>query len=1055
MARIDLNIIDRGTGNTYWSAENGPLKAEQLDEVMEQKTDNSGALNSLPTPFARFFVAREAFRRVTEERINSDKEAGIAYSQMVSDILDVYELLFNLTFHNNKWKRGEKLELREWDSKENLLYLKEKMPVLFNSVNSYYGIDINESKLYFLIFTENGKESLLACSSPYTGFITPPDLDKKKEKKNGTIEQRFFAGEQYKDLHIFRKSGGEYFRDIKLFEERDVDFKNYMYTLFGSDDVNEQFRTIKEYIQRFKHDKDIQVNYVQRTVSVKTDQNNDLVVNGLSILSLNEIDVNSYFTEELIRLPYRISTENFQGVTYQNDQEGRNYDYLLPFKPEVFSLFPGKNIDSDVHIGRNSVTVYLRYNGKEYQKEYAKDVISHRDGLGRIKDLQEAKINFDLGLFPNILSYKEKENNYFKVMVIGTDEDPDAPNFNIERINLTFYKNEPEGLTCIHEHRLQDNAKFGVLPAVIRSQQQFEDKECGTKFYELFDTSFDIVEIKLFNKTSGLIIPKWKKSKQTKEAYTYAIDLGTSNTFMSRCRNNENGTPDLSRKPELFKMGDNMVSYLHANSTDLQFSQTRRIENAIFAKGRKNIKTEFVPAIIDGLDYKFPIRTALCGIRDKSRKPKLFDNHNIAFFYEKMMANDDQEIYTDIKWNDKEDLLRIFVQELLLIIKCDVLQHNGDLDRTNIVWFSPLSFSVTEQDIYQDVWRTECLNILSIPKEQIRQYSESEAPYYYYKYMNYIANSDAVTVIDIGGGSTDFVYFQDNKPLLANSVHFGCDVLWENGFIAFENERQNGIYQRYAKTLQFSENHDLEKLNESFMNVDSVKTKDIINFWLSNDRDCNITKLLRNDFRPLFVFHLTTILFYMSHMYLDNKLEAPRTIVFSGNGSRYIDNFISQNMNVIKQIISMVFKQVFGGEHNINLKLPEERKESTCYGGLYREPDASNVDNVIYQGDGEKNYQTVGDMNKNLSSLKNSLLIKYKDLASLYGEVLSMLKQQKAIDNMIDTSKYLEMAEKDMGESFDTHYKTQVKEKFADEDYYNDSVFFLPIIDRIFNMTKI
>ena len=109
MPRIDLNIVDRGTQGTTWVAESVALTAESLDEVMEQKTDNSGALNSLPTPFARFFVAKEAFRRLHAEKINANNEAGFAYRQMVSDILDVYELLFNLTYHkNNSWKSGEK-----------------------------------------------------------------------------------------------------------------------------------------------------------------------------------------------------------------------------------------------------------------------------------------------------------------------------------------------------------------------------------------------------------------------------------------------------------------------------------------------------------------------------------------------------------------------------------------------------------------------------------------------------------------------------------------------------------------------------------------------------------------------------------------------------------------------------------------------------------------------------------------------------------------------------------------------------------------------------------
>ena len=81
---------------------------------------------------------------------------------------------------------------------------------------------------------------------------------------------------------------------------------------------------------------------------------------------------------------------------------------------------------------------------------------------------------------------------------------------------------------------------------------------------------------------------------------------------------------------------------------------------------------------IDGVDYKFPIRTAICKARNIVEQPKLFDNHNIAFFYEKMMETTFQECKTDVKWEENEDCIKIFIQELLLIIKCDVLQHNGE-----------------------------------------------------------------------------------------------------------------------------------------------------------------------------------------------------------------------------------------------------------------------------------------------------------------------------------------------------------------------------------------
>lgn len=1053
MARVDLNIVDRGVNGTTWVAEEHSLTAQDLDGVMEQKTDNSGALNSLPTPFARFFVAREAFRRVHEEHLNPQKEAGFAYRQIVSDILDVYELLFNMKYHkNNSWKAGQKLEIREWDCAENLEYIKQKMPILFNAIRDYFKDDIQEKKLYFLIFTENGKERLLACSSPITGFVTPPDMDKSERKVEGSMQIKF-EDDFYSSLHIHRKSGGEYFRDQKLFDERDADFKNYLFTtLFGGDNVDERYKAIKEYVRGFASDPAIRNDYRQKLVPTKTEHNDDLVVNGILFQQSDDIDIDSYFTETLIRLPYRISRGRFAAVSYQNDSQERDYDYLLPFKPEVMKLFDGQQIDSDIHLNRNSVTVNLRYNGQVYQKEYSEDPF--RAGQGRIVNLQRANINFDLGIFPNILSDQERENNYFKVMVVAADEDPEATTFDIDKISLSFFRKNGSEQERIAEVSPEDRAQYGVEPAVVRSRQKSDNADGGTKFYELFNTSFNLIEVNVMGNT-GLLLPLFEQSHTSDDTFTYAIDLGTSNTFISRCKNDAAGRPDLSRKPELFKMQRPMVNFLHEVPEKNQFSLSRRIEDSIFEHARKKVKTEFIPALIDGTDYSFPIRTALCGIRKQVGNPKLFDTHNIAFFYEKLMAGEDQDIHTDIKWEQDEKLLRIFVRELLLIIKCDILQRNGDLDRTRLVWFSPLSFMGQMRDIYQDIWTSEPKDILFIDSNNISRYTESEAPYYYYKKKDYIQDSDAVTVIDIGGGSTDFVYFKDNQPQAANSIHFGCDVLWENGFKEFGNERENGIYKRYANTLKFKQRPDLDELNVSFRDVDSSTTKDIINFWLSNADQCDIIPFMRRDFKPVFAYHLTSILYYMACMYKENGLAAPRTVVFSGNGSKYIDNFITSEGDILKAIINLIFGRVFGGEHKVNLKLPEERKESTCYGGLYREPAAPQVGEIIYQGDKTMNYETVGDITRNLEPLKRNLLQKYNELAVLYKDVLSLLKKQQVIDNTTDTAKYVNQAASDMGTPFSNYFKTQVKEKYQEEVLFKDSVFFLPIINQIFEMTRI
>lgn len=1052
MSRIDLNIVDRGVQGSEWTAEYGCLTVERLDEVMEQKTDNSSALNSLPTPFARFFVAKEAFRRVKEEHLDKRKESGFAYRQLVSDILDVYEILFNIKYHSNTWKDGQMLEVREWDSKENLAYIKKHMPVLFNSIDSYYKTDIVEEKLYFIVYTENGKDKLLACSSPMTGFVTPPDMDKTPVKIDGQTKIQYL-NDKYEGLRIKRKSEGYYFHDIQLFEDRDQEFKNYMYNvLFGSDKVSAQFKAIKDYIITFRNDPDIRNDFNPSLVPIQTDHNEDLVINGLTVMSSDEIDINSYFTDTLIRLPYRIDRERFRSVNYTKDKEDRDYDYLLPFKPQIIELFNDQPIDTSIHESRNSVKVSLRYDGRTYEKEYREDDI--KPGIGHINNMEKAKINFDLAIFPNILSSNDDENNYFKVLLASADENTDARSFNIDQISLSFFK-QGSSKPINEIDPAQTDVRFGVRPSVVRSRQKRGETGCSTKFYELFNSSFDMIEVNLQGRT-GLIIPNWDKSEATNDTYTYAIDLGTSNTFMSRCKNNLDGTPDLSRKPELFKMERQMVSYLHDASKDVQYPLPTRIENSIFNLAQDSIKTEFLPAIIDGSIYKFPIRTALCGVKNTADEKRLFDNHNIAFFYEKQMASEDQSIYTDIKWDKDDALLRLYIRELLLIIKCDILQRHGDLNKTHLVWFRPLSFEGNIRSIYNDIWKSEPKRVLSINEDQIDCYSESEAPYYYFQKNNNIYDSSAVSVIDIGGGSTDFVYFKADKPMFATSVHFGCDVLWGNGFQEWGNAKDNGIYKKYADTLNFMKNReDLQKLNESFKIDNSSSTKDIINFWLSNSDYCDIKRKLSQDFKPVFVYHLTSIIFYLASLCHDRDMPAPKNIVFSGNGSKYIDSFICSEKVVVEKIINRIFKQVFGGEHHVHLELPEERKESTCYGGLYREKNADHVDEIVYHGDVTPNNATVGYINVNYPTLRKGLMKKYSVFNDLYKVVLDMLKRDRIIENTSDTKKYTEAANKDMGTPLDTYYNKQIKGKYQEEVILYDSVFFFPIINRIYEMTKL
>lgn len=1042
MASVDLNIIDRGTGGSVWTAQNTGLQGDDLDKIKESKTDNSVALNSLPTPFARFFVAKEAFRRVTEEVRNPENGAGLAYARIVSDCLDIFELLFNKKYHEDQWKdQGIKLTIKEWDMEENMKELHDRVPILYNALYATYKEDIKEKTLYFVILEENGKQKLLGTSSPMTGFVTPPDMDKKDIMENNTPPVKL-QSEVYNTLNIQRKEGGVYFRDIMLFGKRDKDFKNYMYQLFGGTDLDNRLDEIRNYVRMFDNDPDITVDYRIKKKNVLTEYNSDLVVNGLHIGYNDETNINAFFLPKLVKLPYRLDNANFKGMQYERDINDRDYDYLLPLKSEALPYICKGGATCVCQLKPYSVVVKFRYNGNEYTKEYQLE--------GDVYDFKASDQSVNVGLFPNILSTKEEENNYFKLALTVADNnngDGEWHTLGIDDVVLSFFKKDDKGNYIRIQEADAGQAQYGAKNAVVRSKQGNGSfaQTYGTKYYELFNTSFDAMEISV-KCHKGILLPVWQNAQLTNDGYTYAIDLGTSNTFISRTKANDN------QAPEMFSMKRPMVSYLHHYDDNGQYSEVRRIESAMDKPVCEAMKTEFVPPFIDGKDYKFPIRTVVCKARNIADNPELFNNHNIAFFYEKMMGDDYQECKTDIKWEESEDCIKVFVRELLLMIKCDILQHNGMLNQTRIVWFRPLSFSGKTKRIYEKVWNDLAKEILFT--NNVDCYTESEAPYYYFDKSNIVKNTDSVTVIDIGGGSTDYVYFNENHPVAASSVHFGCDVLWGNGHNGFANVRENGVYNKYIGNLNWGKQDGLRKLESEMKVSKSCSTIDMINFWLDNNKYNDIANRLHDDCLPLFAYHFTAIIYYIAKLYKYKGYDFPRSIVFSGNGSRYIDGFMTDDIELIEKSVAVIFSKVFGTKCDIHIIMPNERKESTCYGGLYRPHLAEEVKTVVYHGV-KREYQNVGEMNAD-KKLQSELLEAYKEMNDLYSSVLDILKRGGAIDNTVNLNDFKQNAKVGYEENLSTHYRSDVKQRYTnDEDVCNDSVFFIPVIDKIFELSKL
>lgn len=1057
MSSVDLNIIERGLKGQQWTAEKGPITAGDLDKISEQRTNNSSALNALPTPFARFFVVKEAFRRALEEVKDPRKSAGDAYNRLVSDTLDVFELLYNQTYHEKRWDaNSRKIAILEWDYSSHLKDLNSQVPILGSAIENYFSTDLKaaNNKLFFIVLMNDGRDYLLGTSSPYTGLVTPPDLDKRVDKRgNGTTS---FMGKRYQQMpSLVRKSGGTYFRDIRMFGQRDKDFKNFMFYLVDNSPLGNEMNELRDYIKQVQiNDPDINKNWQPQFKTIISDQSNEVVINGLPISKDTGISTVNFFNDTLIRLPFRLAKDYYQPMTFANDNENRDYDYLLPISREGLELMDS-NFECVCKDARTKVIITLKYKGQEYTKEYYPD--ESTGSRGRIVNLSKENVNFNLGVFPNILSPNVAENNYFKVMAVMNDATTDFKPVSVEQLELSFFFRNADKRFEEIETIDQDNsnAKYGVRPAVVRSKQDTSrEVEAGSKFYEVFNKEFDAINLRFVlhsGTCEGVLLPNWKRAQRTHDAFTYAVDLGTTNTYIS-CRHlgKEN-------EPEQLNMKEPMVAFLHDFKHSNQHSLVSLIENALVPTCRKNFTTEFVPALIDGEAYRFPIRTALCVKTGDHSKPSLFDNCNIAFFYEKTLGLGNQSILTDIKWEGThEKELRLFIRELLLIVKTDVLQKNGLLANTRLIWFRPLSFKVNIKDLYNRIWEEEAKYILNIGSSQIECVSESEAPYYYFNTKNSFNSVDAVSIVDIGGGSSDFIYFADGKPQIANSIHFGCDVLWGNGFSGFANDRTNGIYERFADSIHLGDHDDeLEMLNIRMRTNKDVSTKDIINFWLSNDKRCEISKKLKENYKPLFLYHFASIVYFMAKMYNSKNLACPRSVLFCGNGSKYIDGLLSSDKSTIKEIVTTIFKEIYGDIKDVQVILPESRKECTCYGGLYRDSDVAVPDEFNFQGISGKEYENVEQLKADYPNISGELLKSFSQFNNLYGKLLRILIGKGELDNKVDTDLVINTISTGIQDSLDKNFKTQVIQKLSDSDVYHDSIFFLPIIDNVLKLTQI
>ena len=575
----------------------------------------------------------------------------------------------------------------------------------------------------------------------------------------------------------------------------------------------------------------------------------------------------------------------------------------------------------------NSVKVILRIPIKdggfiEYEKiYYPRENADASSNKGAIIGENDGK-EFTLGLYPNIKygDLAKKIKPFYRVALVDRDT---VFNQN-SSYKLSFYDNS--------------NSEVAV-ESVVRRNRNVDDSRFDETFADYstyaLESEFQYIALSDENDRNihGVIIPKFA-TRTGGRKFRFAIDFGTTNTHIEY-------SIDGAQYSNAFEITQKDMQIQKMHITDDTFV------NNIF-------NSDFIPTTIGGDSlYGYPMRTVMSESNNTNwDKPVVpMANVNIPFTYEKNKVLTYNDIHTDLKWSTDgpgQKRAKKYIESILLMLRNKVLLNNGDLSKTEIVWFYPASMTTSRLKHFNNAWAEKFEALFAAPKNQVGTIPESIAPYYYYK-SNEGADSTVVS-IDIGGGTTDVLIADRGEAKYLTSFRFAANTIFGDGYSY--NAESNGFVKKYIDEiigkLQTNELKDLGDVLKSVYNK-RVYT-DIIAFLFSLNSnqeikkkkvDINFGEMLANDNKGKYV----VIMFYVAIMYHIAKLmkaknfNMPRHITFSGNGSKVLSILCLDNEDnkTLETLTKLIFEEIYGKPYSVDgleIIRPKDSKESTCKGAF-------------------------------------------------------------------------------------------------------------------------
>jgi hypothetical protein len=792
------------------------------------------------------------------------------------------------------------------------------------------------------------------------------------------------------------------------------------------------------------------------------------------------LTVSDFLEPSIIRLVYPVN----QNAFYDGSLSGGGdltKGYLLPLKKEFFDFFDVEDltvgqgrkvgIKMDNLAGESGVKVTLTIQLKPqqppivFERIYKASISSvpltpnenSRSG-GAIVELQ-----FGVNLMPFIRIEGSSHSPVYRVQVVDRDIDYlTLPN----EYDLKFIDAENNFLT--------------VTPPKTRSvKNQNEAISATTKYYAV-KNNFDYISVEVGGRR-GVIAPRFDRvSQQTGgEKFTFAVDFGTTNTHIEyKTESNPTAMP--------FEIGpdDSQIATLH----DPEFPKKDKSFNGTGAAILADIiPVEMMPDVINKNEKaSFPTRTALLENSPQwSENLFGFMDFNPAFLYEKQNLSKNYNPATNLKWsnykNDDKEEKRVegYIQSLLLIIRNKVLLNGGNLDATELVWFYPLSMLETRRNFFEEMWNKHFHETISKSKFPQR-IPESTAPYHWFAHgagrTTAIASVYHPAVcVDIGGGTSDVVIFENNQPVCLTSFRFAADAIFGDAFAPEGAANRNGFVSMYEnKIKQILEENGFHDLVSAFNAIrNKQRSEDIIAFFFSlqdnkevqKKTSLNFNDMLAKDdsFKILFLVFYTAMIYHIAKIMKKKDFSLPRYLAFSGNGSKIL-RILSMKSNTLSQLAMLIFEKIYGQSyesHALEVILDQESpKEVTCKGGLklsntldFNTPDDGREDEKIEKikavllGTSD---DTFGSGRDTYEKVSEEMLLSVADEVRNFVDLLFSLNEKFSFKNKLnvrtsDLEEYKQTLLRDLNQNVRIGFSHKKQESDL-KDPIEETLFFYPLI---------